>query len=64
MKPDEFEQLVMSIRQAGGIRAGTMEPARVTILEAPRPSRRQARAVEGEGRDAGLPHVQSKQRRE
>ena len=36
MKPDDFEKLVVSIRQAGRIRAGTLEPARMTTLESPR----------------------------
>lgn len=62
MKQKNFDQLLTSIRQAGGIRAGTVEPARITILEAPGVTRREVLALNGEVRDAGLRHVRSKRK--
>jgi hypothetical protein len=62
MKRKDFDQLLTSIRQAGGIRAGTVEPARVMILEAPRVTRREVLTLNGEVRDAGSRDVRSKRK--
>ncbi|MBK6496234.1 MAG: hypothetical protein IPO52_14785 [Gemmatimonadetes bacterium] len=62
MKPDDFEKLVVSIRQAGRIRAGTLEPARMTTLESPRMTSREILAFIQEGREAGLRHIRSKRK--
>jgi putative transcriptional regulator len=32
MKEEDFDQLVSSIRQAGAIRRGEMEPSRITVV--------------------------------
>lgn len=45
MQQRDFALLVTSIRQAGRIRAGTLVPARVTILISPRLNGRDSRAT-------------------